>query len=197
MNATTSAPQFGLTGTGVSYDQRLLGRITAQLDALKPRTGGYNCPDDQQSDDVVTFGYTSGAPVVLTVDTGGCQEIDNGKLQRLALGDAIVKRLTSLASPVLGIEWPSIEGHLRLCGGPAPSRCFVENYQGGDRVVVSRPGGSWIAMAQIRRGRFRLEVASPGSYTVALYTGNKLVKKQVAELAAGKTTKVVYPISIR
>jgi hypothetical protein len=94
-----------------------------------------------------------------------------------------------------GMRWATVSGHLRACGGPA-NRCFIESVDNSDRVVVDRAGRPFLAMAQMHRGRFRLQVAGTGTYRIQFYTGNKLIATRTAELRSGHTTRVVFPISI-
>jgi hypothetical protein len=196
MNASLSAPQFGLVSNGGTFDRRVIDRITARLDRLKPAHGSYSCPMDQESDDVLTFEYASGPAVVVTVDTGGCGVIDNGHIKRLALGVPIAAEIAAQSVTTAAVEWPAVVGHLRLCGGPAPGRCYIENFDSADRVVVTNANGLWVAMAPVDRGRFHFRVANPASDTFALYAGNKLVKKLKRYVTFGKTTRVVFLIPI-
>lgn len=195
MNATTSTPQFGLLAAAQTRSTATMRRITAELDALKPSHGTTNCPFDDASQAVLSFHYGS-ADVILDVGTNGCNEITSGSIHRLALGAPVVAQIEKLAQPVTGLRWATVVGHLRLCGGPAPGRCYIENYDGGDRVVVHAPGDPWLAMATIEHGRFRFRVAAAGTYTFAFYAGNTLVKQLRRRLVAGRITHVVFLIPI-
>jgi hypothetical protein len=64
-------------------------------------------------------------------------------------------------------------------------------------VVATNADGQWVAMAPVSHGRFHFMVATPGSYTFALYAGNKLVKHLRQQVASGKTTRIVFPLAIR
>ena len=123
--------------------------------------------------------------------------IDNGHVKRLALGTPIAAEIAAQSVTTVAVDWPVVVGHLRLCGGPAPSHCYIENFDKADRVVATNANGLWVAMAPVDRGRFHFRVANPGSDTFALYAGNKLVKKLKRYVTFGKTARVVFPIPIR
>lgn len=210
INATRATPQFGLSGIGDTNGRRTLARITEELDAIRPATpdASYHCPNDDASEAILYFGYRSGPGDVVTVGLRGCNTVTNTAKQTisvpnaaptphyLALGAPVIGQITALAKTVEGLKWATVVGHLRLCGGPAPSRCYIESYDNDDRVVVHAASDPWIAMAQMIRGRFRFRVAGSGTYTFAFYAGNTLVKRLRARVTAGRTTKVVFLISI-
>ena len=108
----------------------------------------------------MTFGYPSAPGVVVTLDTGGCSELSNGRVQRLGIGVPSLGRLTELVKPV-ALKWPRVVGHIRLCGGPAPGRCWVSAYNGTDTVVATNSQGNTVATAQATQGRFNFLVATP------------------------------------
>ena len=141
MNALGGAPPWGLLGVGVTNDRSEIKRLTAALDAIKPTHRAYPCPMDDGSDAIATFGYGSPPGVVVKIGTGGCNAITNGHVQRLGLETPVVSQIEALAKPRLGFKWAMLRGHLRLCGGPVAGRCYIENYDSGDRVVVSESGG--------------------------------------------------------
>lgn len=210
MNATPATPQFGLSGIGVTNRARTLARLTRELDAIRAVKPGasYHCPFDDASEAILNFGYRSGPGDVVTVGMRGCNTLTNMAMQtisypdrasiphHLALGAPVIQQIAALARPVRDQRWATVVGHLRLCGGPAPGRCYVENDGNDDRVVVHAAGDPWIAMAQIEHGRFHFRVAASGVYTFAFYTGNTLVKKQRARVTVGHTTRVVFLIPI-
>lgn len=210
MNATSATPQFGLLGLGDTARPRTLARLTAELDAVRAarRGAAYHCPFDDGSEAILYFGYRSGAGDVVTVGMRGCNAVTNMAQQtigypvgasiphHLALGAPVIGQIAKLAKPVPDLRWATVVGHLRLCGGPYPGRCYVENDGNGDRVVVHAPGDPWLAMAQIEHGRFRFTVAGSGTYMFGFYAGNTLVKQLRARVTAGRTTKVVFQLSI-
>jgi hypothetical protein len=209
MNATRTTPQFGLSGIGDTATPTMLARITAELDAIRVVKPGaaYNCPADDASEAILYFGYRSRPGDVVTVGMRGCNAVTNMAQQtisvpdaaaiphHLALGAPVIQQIAALAKPVK-LRWATVVGHLRLCGGPAPSRCYIENYGSDGRVVVHAAGDPWIAMASIDRGRFHFRVAASGTYTFGFYTGNTLVKKLRARATAGQTMQVVFLIPI-
>jgi hypothetical protein len=196
MNALGGAPQWGLRGAGASDDPRQVRRIAAALDALRPTHGVRSCPMDDGSAVNATFAYGSPPGVTVTIDTGGCNVISNGHVRRLGLGSPVIAAVTALAKPVGGLRWASVRGHLRLCGGPAPGRCRIEDYNGPDRVTVTSANGLWLAMANVIQGRFAFRIAGSGTYTFGLYAGNAPVKKLRARVTAGRTTRIVFVLPI-
>jgi len=199
MNATSSTPQFGLLGIGVTDRSTILRRLTRELDAIKPARGVYSCPFDDDSEDVMTFGYASAPSVVVTVDTGGCNEITNGHVKRLGLDKPVVGQIAALVKPVKGLSWATVVGHIRLCGGPAPGRCWTSGSLVG-QVVADNSSNLWVAMSQQHKGRFRFTIATPGRYTFrAMGTGkqtNAVLAKTSATVRAGATTNVVLTIPV-
>src|SRR5579863_3778756 len=191
-NATAVTPQCGLIDAGGTFDRRVINRIATQLDRLKPAHGVYHCAAEVGGKDVLTFEYSSGPAVVLTLDTGGCGTVDNGHVLRMASNTPLTRELTALSPSALGIHWPAVTGRLRLCGGPHPNRCRVANFDSADRVVVTNAYGQWVAMAPVNHGRFGFKVATPGSYTFALFAGTRVVKQLQRQVATGKTS-IVFP----
>jgi hypothetical protein len=87
-----------------------------------------------------------------------------------------------------------VEGYVRLCGGPAPGRCFIETLGTcrppdgcvtSDRVVVIGPQGRRVAQQKLHHARFHMRLPH-GTYTVELLGDGKRVhwrvlqRKQVA-----------------
>lgn len=196
MNAWGGAPRWGLLAAGATANRTQIKRIVAELDALKKTHGVYMCPMDDGSAETLTFGYASPPGVVVTVGTNGCNAITNGRVHRQGLDAPVLSQIESLAKPLSGSNWATVRGHLRLCGGPAPGRCYIENYDNHDRVIVSGPSGLWLATAPVSRGRFAFQAASPGTYTFDFYAGNMLVKQMRKRVTTGQTTSVVFLISI-
>jgi hypothetical protein len=197
MNDFGGAPQWALRGAGATTDRSQIKRIVAELDALRPAHGIYSCPMDDGSAAVATFGYGSPPGVTVTVGTNGCNSITNGHVIRQGLDRPVVGQIEALAKPVASQAWATVRGHLRLCGGPVPHRCYIENYDSSDRILVSGPNGLWVAMATIERGRFAFRIAASGTYRFSFYAGNRLVKQLRRRVTVGQTTSVVFLISIR
>lgn len=196
MNASDGVPQWGLRGAGATSRRSRIARIISALDAIRPRHGAYSCPFSDASDVIAGFTYRAPPRVVVTIDTGGCNTITNGHVRRLALGRPAVALIESLAAPVAMHRWPVVVGRVRLCGGPAPGRCWTQSYGHGDRVLVSDATGAWLAMAAVSRGRFRFRIAAAGDYTFALYAGNALLGRLHARIAARGTTRIVFTIPV-
>ena len=164
MNATRATPQFGLSGIGDTASPTMLARITTELDAIRVVKPGvaYNCPADDASEAILTSGIPRRPGDVVTVGMRGCNAVTNMAQQtisvpeaaaiphHLALGAPIIQQIAALAKPVK-LRWAMVVGHLRLCGGPAPSRCYIENYGSDGRVVVHAagdPGSRWLDRAR-------------------------------------------------
>lgn len=202
MNANSSVPQFGLLGVGVTADHTTIARLTDDLDALKPARGVFSCPMDDGSQDVAAFSYPSGPSVVVTVGTNGCNNITNGHVRRLGLGKPVVAQLSALAKSVTGLKWATVVGHIRLCGGPAPGRCWFqkETYPYASRAVATNSSGLWVAMAQLSHNRFRFTIATPGRYSFELMGSGKhintVISRTKATVQAGATTTVAFTIPV-
>jgi cytochrome c5 len=202
-NATAGTPQYGLLGSYRTRSAKTIRRLTIELDGIKPPPAGavYNCPAEEGNRAIMYFYYGSAA-VVVTVGTDGCNSIDSGPISKLGLGAPVVAQIQSLARPVK-LKWPTVVGHVRLCGGPVlrsgRTRCFSAD---GDvtKVEAINSSNRVAAMAGVRRGRFRFRVASPGRYSFKL-TRNAAAKFDVltrttATLRAGRTTKVVLTVPV-
>lgn len=196
MNASAGVPQWGLRGAGVTSRRSRIARIVSELDAIRPSRGSYSCPFSDASDVIASFAYRSPPRVVVTVDTGGCNAVTNGHVRRLALGRPAVALIESVAAPVTMHGWPAVVGHVRLCGGPAPGRCWIQDYGRGDRVMVRNATGAWLALAAVSHGRFRFRIAAAGDFTFALYAGNTLLGRLHARAAADGTTRIVFTIPV-
>jgi hypothetical protein len=82
-----------------------------------------------------------------------------------------------------------VVGVIRLCGGPAPGRCFTQN---GTVLVYS--GQRLVATLRTNHAKFSTELA-PGSYALEAQTGG--THRRVTVIArAHKTTvaNIVIPI---
>jgi hypothetical protein len=212
MNATGSTPQFGLLGIAVTDSATPLRRLTDGLDAIKPTPphATYSCPMDDGSQAILYFGYGSGPGDVVTVGTNGCNAITNTAMETisypapaaiphyLGLGKPVIGQIIKLTRPVK-LQWATVVGHIRLCGGPAPGRCWTSGSLVG-QVVADNSSNVWVAMSQQHKGRFRFTIATPGRYTFrAMGTGkqtNAVLAKTSATVQAGVTTNVVLTIPV-
>jgi hypothetical protein len=204
MNATPSTPQFGLLGSLQTEDAATISQITAELDAIKPSPAGasYNCPMDDASDAILYFSYGS-ADVAVTVDTKGCNNISSGSIRRLGLDAPVVEQIQKLAKPV-NLEWATVVGRIRLCGGPiTPSgktRCWTSADANVSEVQAVNSSNLWTAMAQLHRGRFKFRIASPGSYTFKLIgngsANDATLARKRATVKVGRTTRIVLLVSV-
>ncbi len=189
MNALGGTPQFGLRGIGVTADRATIEQFTRELDALKPTHGIYNCPFDDDSEDLAWFNYDSGPSVLVTVDPGGCNEITNDHVKRLGLDKPVVAQIGALAAkPVKGLKWATVVGHIRLCGGPAPSRCWTSGSLVG-QVVADNSSNVWVAMSQQHKGRFHFTIATPGRYTFKAMGTGKQTNAVVAKTSRDRTRR--------
>jgi hypothetical protein len=83
----------------------------------------------------------------------------------------------------------TITGYVRLCGGPAPGRCFVATFGvcqapvgcvTTDRVAVLDADGRQVAAQRLHHARFHVRVR-PGRYTVELIGDGRRVHRQVMQ----------------
>jgi hypothetical protein len=82
-----------------------------------------------------------------------------------------------------------VRGYVRLCGGPAPGRCFIEGIGfcqaptgciTSDRVAVIDVHHRRVAEAKLRHGRFGLRVR-PGTYVIELLGDGPRVRGRVLQ----------------
>ena len=202
MNANDGVPQFGLLGVGETADRATIDQLTDELDALKSERGVINCPMDDSSQDVAYFDYASGPSIVVTAGTNGCNDITNGHIHRLGLGKPLVSQLSAIAKPIDTFKWATVVGHIQLCGGPAPGRCWFQKqtYPYASRAVATNSNGLWVAMAQLTHNRFRFTIATPGRYSFELMGSGKhintVISRTRATVRAGATTTVVFTIPV-
>lgn len=90
-------------------------------------------------------------------------------------------------------------GRVRICGGPAPGRCRVDDSTVGSVTAVNS-GGAWVAMTQVYRGHFRMQIAAPGAYTFKAMGRDRQINTVIttgrASVRAGATTTVVLTVSV-
>lgn len=83
-----------------------------------------------------------------------------------------------------------VSGVIRLCGGPAPGRCFTQN----GVVTVTSSEGKVVATEHTKHAKFSFDL-QPGTYALEARTGGTRGKQTVLA-RRGKTTtaNVVIPI---
>ncbi len=83
----------------------------------------------------------------------------------------------------------TVTGYVRLCGGPAPGRCYIEEVgfcqppQGcvtSDRVAAIDARGRRVATQRLHHARFTLHLA-PGRYTIELLGDGRRVHGRVMQ----------------
>jgi hypothetical protein len=209
-----------LIGTGTSTDTATVTGIEDQLDALSE---GPNypiaCPADAGQAYVAYFEYPSGVDDPVRLQLGGCDQVSNGPVTRLAIGAPVVEQITGLVKPTsttpttplpLGpgpVVFSWIAGALQVCGGPAPGGCHVESFSscgpGGcvhaDRARILQ-GGKTIDTVRLKQGRFKVTV-SPGRYAVQLlgdgrHVHGKVLQRKTVVAKKYATAHVTFTIAV-
>ena len=217
------ANRFRLVARRLIVDRVRAGKLGAMLDRIPRASYGYaSCPNSGAAI-IAFFRYASGPGDPVRVNLTGCMTATNGQMiSDAGIGEAPV--LDELEALIHGAPARSgggtgsggtatIDGHLLLCGGPAPGRCFVTTIGGcappdgcsrSDRVVAIGTAGAIVAQQRLRfpwpNGRFRLRVP-PGQYAVELLADGPRIHDRVMETKgatarAGHTTTVVFPFNI-
>jgi hypothetical protein len=102
---------------------------------------------------------------------------------------------------VLGIAVPSgavtaphgrVTGLIRLCGGPAPGRCFSQD---GTAYIVLGPGHRVMASQKTQHARFSFSLP-PGHYTVVAKTGGTRGQRPIV-IKANQVLRANVVIAIR
>jgi hypothetical protein len=98
--------------------------------------------------------------------------------------------LASASSAVTASNDGRVMGSIRLCGGPAPGRCFDQD----GTVVVFNSRHRIAATQRTRRTRFSFALP-PGNYTLRATTGDTRGQRSVA-IKAHRTlhANVVIPV---
>lgn len=201
--------RYARLGSDRLVAQRTIGsantvsQLAGELNALPQTSGAYSCPADFSEDIVGYFGYASGPDDPVTVDLTGCNPVTNGSVNRLGLDRPVIRQLAALV-PLPG----TLQGHIELCGGPAPGRCRVSSFGAcdgsrcweADRVAILDSAGRQVADPRVRRGRFTAQLA-PGRYKLRLLGDGKRVHGKTIETAratvrSSHTTTVSFPISV-
>jgi hypothetical protein len=174
----------------------LIAQLAGEFDTLPPYPGlTYRCPLDDGSQILALLRYAGGERVTVALATTGCRRVTNGDLVRVASGyhdtpvaqrlDAELSTLTAAASGDARVT-----GLVRLCGGPAPSRCATQN----ETVTALDGAGEVVAAVATTHARFSFSLP-PGTYTLLVTTGLARGRRTVV-LTAGRTThaNIVVPL---
>jgi hypothetical protein len=197
---TYVAQRFRLVAGRTIADRASAGALAAQLDRLPAvPSGGFSCPGNGGAAIIGVFRLESGSQDTVRVNLTGCMTATNGSVVREAgLGDGgMLDTLEALlhaepANPLslrTGSGPATIDGHILLCGGPAPGRCFITSIGGcappdgcseSDRVIVIATSGEIVAEQHLAsaHGSFRLHVA-PGQYAVELLADGPRIHDRV------------------
>jgi len=174
----------------------LVTQLVDEFDALPPYPEvGVHCPLDDGSQVLALLAYPGGRRVTVALDETGCNRVTNGELARIAsgyddtpVGPRLVAELRALTAPVHGDA--HVAGLIRLCGGPAPSRCFSQD----GTVTVLDSHGQVVAAAKTRHARFALSLP-PGTYSLVARTGGARGERTVV-LGAGRTVHANVVVGI-
>jgi hypothetical protein len=109
----------------------------------------------------------------------------------LLLAAAMTALVAGTATAEMQTRTAKVLGVIRLCGGPAPSRCFHQN----GLVSAIGTSGRVVASERTRHASFSFALA-PGRYTLVATTGGALGQRQIT-LAAHETLHVNVVIPIR
>jgi hypothetical protein len=179
-----------LTGAG------LVTHLVDEFDALPPYPkASLFCGLDDGSQVLALLAYPGGRRVTVEVDETGCNRVTNGDVARIAsgygntpVGPRLVAELRALTAPVRGDA--QVAGLIRLCGGPAPSRCLSQDAT----VTVLDSQGQVVAAAKTRQARLAFSLP-PGTYSLIATTGGARGER-TAVLKADRTVhaNIVVPI---
>ncbi|MGD0386993.1 MAG: carboxypeptidase-like regulatory domain-containing protein [Solirubrobacteraceae bacterium] len=190
------AAPLALERTLLVSDGGLIAHLVDEFDALPPYPkAGLFCPLDDGSQVLALLTYPGGRRVTVALDETGCNRVSNGDVVRIAsgydntpVGPRLVAELRALTAPVSGDA--HVTGLIRLCGGPAPSRCAFED----GTVTVLDSHGQVVAATRTRHARFALSLP-PGTYSLVAVAGGAHGRRTVV-LEADHTVNatVVVPI---
>jgi len=178
-------------------DASLVTHLVDEFDALPPYPDvQFHCPMDDGSQVLALLAYPGGRQVTVAVAEAGCSRVTNGDVAGVAsgydntpVGPRLVAELRALTAPLRGDA--HVSGVIRLCGGPAPGRCFSQNAT----VTVLDAEGQVVATARTRQARFAFALP-PGAYTLVATTGGTGGRRRVV-LSAGRTVQANIVIAIR
>jgi hypothetical protein len=204
-------PRRGLVGHQEIADQRTVTSLASAMNAL-PELGNIDCPADFGDAIVAYFTYASGPAASVSVGLSGCETVTNGQLTRTARKSDLVARLERLVPRTSGpppARNATITGYVRLCGGPAPGRCWKGSIgscspgQGcvtTDRIAVIDDTGATVARARLRHGRFTVRVPA-GRYRVELlsdgrHVHGRIVATRAVTAVGGQTATVKFQFDV-
>ena len=192
-----SAVPLQLERSRLLTGERLVTSLVDEFDALPPYPkASLFCGLDDGSQVLALLAYPGGRQVTVALDETGCNRVTNGDVVRIAsgysdtpVGPHLVAELKALAAPVHGDA--HVSGLVRLCGGPAPSRCFPQDAT----VTVLAAQGQVVATGKTSQARFSFSLP-PGTYTLVARTGGTRGQRKVV-LKANQTVQanIVIPIS--
>jgi len=177
-------------------DETLVTKLVDEFDALPPDPKAVQfCPLDDGSQVLALLAYPGGREVTVAVAETGCNQVSNGDLVRTAdgygntpVGPRLVAELKVLAAPFRGDA--RVSGLVRLCGGPAPARCFSQDAT----IAALDAQGQVVSTGRTSEARFSLSLP-PGSYTLVASTGGTRGERHVV-LHANKTVQVNIVIAV-
>jgi hypothetical protein len=177
--------------------ERLVTSLVDEFDALPPYPkASLFCGLDDGSQVLALLAYPGGRQVTVALDETGCNRVTNGDVVRIAsgygntpVGPRLVAELKALAALLRGDA--HVSGLVRLCGGPAPGRCFSQDAT----VTVLDAQGQVVATGKTSQARFSFSLP-PGTYTLVARTGGTRGQRKVV-LKANQTVQanIVIPIS--
>ncbi len=180
-------------------DPRRVDALARMFNQLPKMPGSFACPTASGAAIIAFFRYANGPPSPVRVALTGCMTASNGHLVRAAGldGTTLLDQLEALvhAQPSgLGGTGGSavVDGYVRLCGGPAPGRCFASTIGGcapaqgcaeSDRVLAIDTDGIVVAAQKLRPGNshFRL-LLPPGNYAIELLADGKRVHDRLLQI---------------
>lgn len=193
-NGLNAGPNTGrLAGSANVENRTTIARLTSEFDALQPLPSGINCPFDDASAIIVTFGYENAAPDPVRVGLRGCQVVSNGPLTRTAASSAgadLIRRLDGILEPThaeavlppcksaqLGVSvqtqgenttaWigVTVQNHGRACVlTRAVGRVSLLVEQSGRPANVGGNPLTLFAMGRLQHGGTRLLIADWGNW---------------------------------
>lgn len=214
------AHRFRLVAQRLIVDRHEATNLAGALNRLPRLPSGVGRECGQEGPTIVAFfRYPSGPSDPVSVQLAGCLTATNGHLTtEAAVGDfldkldALIHAAPAPGHPTGSAGTATIAGYVRLCGGPAPGRCFGSTIGGcapdgcsrSDRVVAIDAAGDVIAQQWLRypypNGRFRLQVP-PGQYVVELLADgprihDRLMQTKGATARAGHTATAVFTFDV-
>jgi hypothetical protein len=181
----STALPLALARSQLLTQSALVASLVTEFDALPPFPPLVHCAADDGPRVLALLVYAGGEHVTVALDTTDCHRVTNGNLVRLGSGYAdspsavVAQRLSTelskLTAPASGDA--HVTGLIRLCGGPAPGRCFTQTAT----VSVLDRAGDVVATERTSHGRFSFALP-PGTYTLVASIGGA---RRTVALAAG------------